>query len=135
LAFHQCEPSLKSTSPTSQNDDANGLLWQTFLARFPFSIFYQLADQPQKPQHPPHPPLTQPPPLARFPLAFSAIWLVSQFSNNRRIQIERLPTYAPELNPQEGVWNLLKRVELKNVCCLNLQHIRIDRKSKSFSCK
>lgn len=41
-----------------------------------------------------------------------------------RIQIERLPTYAPELNPQEGVWNLLKRVELKNVCCLNLQHVR-----------
>lgn len=41
----------------------------------------------------------------------------------KRIHIERLPGYAPELNPQEGVWNLLKRVELKNVCCLNLQHI------------
>jgi transposase len=42
----------------------------------------------------------------------------------KRIHLERLPAYAPDLNPQEGVWNLLKRVELKNVCCLNTQHIR-----------
>jgi transposase len=41
----------------------------------------------------------------------------------KRIHLERLPGYAPELNPQEGVWNLLKRVELKNVCCLEVQHI------------
>jgi len=41
-----------------------------------------------------------------------------------RIQLECLPAYAPELNPQEGVWNLLKRVELKNVCCLHLQQLR-----------
>ena len=41
----------------------------------------------------------------------------------KRLHLERLPGYAPELNPQEGVWNLLKRVELKNVCCLDLQHI------------
>lgn len=42
----------------------------------------------------------------------------------RRIHLERLPAYAPELNPQEGVWNLLKRAELKNVCCLDMQHIQ-----------
>jgi transposase len=24
----------------------------------------------------------------------------------KRIHLERLPAYAPELNPQEGVWNL-----------------------------
>jgi transposase len=42
----------------------------------------------------------------------------------KRIHLERLPGYAPELNPQEGVWNLLKRVELKNVCCLDVQHVR-----------
>lgn len=42
---------------------------------------------------------------------------------SKRIQIEHLPAYAPELNPQEGVWNLLKRVELKNVCCLDLQQV------------
>jgi len=42
----------------------------------------------------------------------------------KRIHLERLPGYAPELNPQEGVWNLLKRVELKNVCCLDLEHVQ-----------
>jgi transposase len=44
----------------------------------------------------------------------------------KRIHLERLPGYAPELNPQEGVWNLLKRVELKNVCCLDVQHIQLE---------
>ena len=42
----------------------------------------------------------------------------------KRIHLERLPAYAPELNPQEGVWNRLKRVELKNVCCLDVQHVQ-----------
>ena len=41
----------------------------------------------------------------------------------KRIHLERLPAYAPELNPQEGVWNLLKRVELRNVCCLEVQQV------------
>lgn len=42
----------------------------------------------------------------------------------KRLHLERLPGYAPELNPQEGVWNLLKRRELKNLCCQNLSHLR-----------
>src|SRR5258708_908034 len=42
----------------------------------------------------------------------------------KRIHLERLPSYAPEINPQEGVWNLLKRVELKNVCCLDVPHVQ-----------
>lgn len=42
----------------------------------------------------------------------------------KRIHLEQLPAYAPELNPQEEVWNLLKRVELKNVCCLDVQHVQ-----------
>lgn len=33
-----------------------------------------------------------------------------------RIQLERLPGYAPELNPIEGLWNYLKHVELANCC-------------------
>ncbi|MFQ6030721.1 MAG: transposase, partial [Dehalococcoidia bacterium] len=33
----------------------------------------------------------------------------------RRIHLEQLPGYAPELNPAEGIWNYLKRVELKNL--------------------
>lgn len=42
----------------------------------------------------------------------------------KRLHLERLPGYAPELNPQEGVWNLLKRRELKNLCCQSLSHLR-----------
>lgn len=41
-----------------------------------------------------------------------------------RIHLERLPAYAPELNPQEGVWNLLKRRELKNLCAADLVQLR-----------
>ncbi len=41
-----------------------------------------------------------------------------------RLQMERLPGYAPELNPDEGVWNLLKRKELKNRCCRDLDELR-----------
>ncbi len=39
----------------------------------------------------------------------------------RYLHLERLPAYAPELNPDEGVWNYLKRNELGNVCCANLK--------------
>lgn len=42
----------------------------------------------------------------------------------KRVHLERLPDYAPELNPQERVWNLLKRRELKNLCCQDLAHLR-----------
>jgi transposase len=42
----------------------------------------------------------------------------------KRLHLERLPGYAPELNPQEGVWNLLKRRELKNLCCQQLSDLR-----------
>ncbi len=38
----------------------------------------------------------------------------------RRLHLERLPGYAPDLNPAEGVWNLLKRWELANRCCQDL---------------
>ena len=44
----------------------------------------------------------------------------------KRIHLERLPGYAPELNPQEGVWNLLKRRELKNLCAANLGQLRTE---------
>jgi transposase len=42
----------------------------------------------------------------------------------RRLRVEQLPGYAPDLNPDEGVWNYLKRVELANVCCRDLQELR-----------
>ena len=42
----------------------------------------------------------------------------------RRLQLEQLPGYAPELNPDEGVWRYLKRVELKNLVCADLERLR-----------
>lgn len=49
----------------------------------------------------------------------------------KRIHLERLPAYAPELNPDEGVWQYLKRVELKNLACLDTTHLMIElRKAK-----
>jgi len=42
----------------------------------------------------------------------------------RRVRLEQLPGDAPELNGDEGVWNQLKRVELRNVCCRDLPHLR-----------
>lgn len=44
----------------------------------------------------------------------------------KRIHLAQLPSYAPDLNPDEGVWNYLKRVELKNVCCHDLHELRTE---------
>jgi transposase len=38
--------------------------------------------------------------------------------------VEQLPGYAPDLNPDEGVWNYLKQVELRNVAGHNLGELR-----------
>jgi transposase len=37
-----------------------------------------------------------------------------------RIHLEQLPGYAPELNPNEGVWDSLKLKELANLACEDL---------------
>lgn len=42
----------------------------------------------------------------------------------QRLHLERLPAYAPDLNPDEGVWGYLKTVELANVCCHDLAELR-----------
>lgn len=42
----------------------------------------------------------------------------------KRLHLERLPAYAPDLNPDEGVWNLLKRGQLTNRCCRSLPELR-----------
>ena len=50
---------------------------------------------------------------------------------SHRLQLEQLPSYAPDLNPDEGVWKHLKYVELKNVCCQTLAELRVElRKAK-----
>ncbi len=41
----------------------------------------------------------------------------------KKIHLERLPPYAPDLNPDESVWQHLKHVELRNLCCSNLDHL------------
>lgn len=41
----------------------------------------------------------------------------------KRLHLERLPGYAPDLNPDEGIWNYLKRVELRNCCCVDLTEL------------
>lgn len=44
----------------------------------------------------------------------------------RRLHLEQLPSYAPDLNPDEGVWNWLKYVEMKNLCCKGLDHLKAE---------
>jgi transposase len=44
----------------------------------------------------------------------------------RRIHLEQLPSYAPELDPAEGTWNYLKWVELKNLCCPGISHLSYE---------
>ncbi len=48
---------------------------------------------------------------------------VREFLTNgaaKHIYLERLPAYAPDLNPDEGTWRHLKQVDLANVCCTDL---------------
>lgn len=44
----------------------------------------------------------------------------------KRIHLERLPGYAPDLNPDEGIWSYLKYRELKNVVCPNKTELRYE---------
>lgn len=44
----------------------------------------------------------------------------------RFVHLERLPAYAPELNPDEGVWQHLNQVELRNLCCRDLDHLSVE---------
>lgn len=42
--------------------------------------------------------------------------------NKQWLTVFRLPSYAPELNPVEGVWSLLKR-SLENFAAVGLDHL------------
>lgn len=42
------------------------------------------------------------------------------------VRLEKLPAYAPDLNPDEGVWQHLKHVELRNLCCRDLEHLSVE---------
>jgi transposase len=41
-----------------------------------------------------------------------------------RLHLERLPAYAPELNPGEGLWQQLTGVELRHVGCFHRPQLR-----------
>jgi transposase len=43
------------------------------------------------------------------------------------ISLASLPPYAPDLNAAEGVWQQLKNVELRNLTCQTLVHLRLER--------
>ena len=43
----------------------------------------------------------------------------------QRLRLIRLPAYAPDLNPGEGVWRWLKR-SLGNVCCTDMTELRYE---------
>ena len=43
-----------------------------------------------------------------------------------RVRLEQLPGYAPDLNPDEGIWKHLKCVEMKNLCCQSLAELRVE---------
>src|SRR5215470_17414974 len=44
----------------------------------------------------------------------------------RRLWLEQLPGYAPRLNPDQGLWNYLKRLDLANGCCPTLTVVSTD---------
>lgn len=41
-----------------------------------------------------------------------------------KVRLEKLPAYAPELNPAEQVWQHLKNVDLANFCAHNLSELK-----------
>jgi transposase len=43
-----------------------------------------------------------------------------------KIHLEPLPPYAPDLNPVEWLWKHLKKVELRNLACLNLEQLHME---------
>jgi DDE superfamily endonuclease len=47
-------------------------------------------------------------------------WLATQ---RRWLVMERLPAYAPELNPVEGLWSSLKAIELANLTSPTLAEV------------
>jgi transposase len=43
-------------------------------------------------------------------------------ANRNWLVVERLPAYAPDLNPVEGLWGNLKGGELANLCADTIEH-------------
>jgi transposase len=41
----------------------------------------------------------------------------------KKLWVEPLPAYAPDLNPAEWLWRRLKQVEMRNLVCLDLEEL------------
>lgn len=54
--------------------------------------------------------------------------LVQDFvtASRGKLRLERLPAYAPDLNPVEGLWQHLKHVELRNVTAHDLEELHLE---------
>ena len=59
---------------------------------------------------------------------------MGRWLNSQRfwLVVERLPAYAPELNPVEGQWSSLQAVELANLCGPTLAEV-IDQATAASS--
>jgi transposase len=44
----------------------------------------------------------------------------------KKIHLEPLPPYAPDLNPVEWMWKHLKKVEMRNLACLDLEELHTE---------
>jgi len=42
------------------------------------------------------------------------------------VHLGQFPAYAPEMNPEEGIWRYLKHVELSNMCCATVHALRYE---------
>jgi transposase len=52
-------------------------------------------------------------------------WLSS--GGARRVHLEQLPGYAPDLNPLDaGGWHHLKHVEMRNLSCMDLEELHLE---------
>jgi transposase len=44
----------------------------------------------------------------------------------KRLHVEWLPGFAPDLSPNESIRDYLKRVELRNRCCRDLAKLEVE---------
>src|SRR5882724_1197468 len=44
----------------------------------------------------------------------------------QHILVEALPSYAPDLNPVEGLWQHVKDIEMSNLTCLDLEQLHME---------
>ena len=58
--------------------------------------------------------------IHRAVMAKEFLWL-----HRKRLVTRRFPTYAPELNPDETVWNVAKYQDLPNWCPRNIEQMTL----------